>query len=258
MQTKNIEEWIHKIEIVDHNPDFLIINKPEGIAFFEEGKDVDLLKIIRYMEKEKLLPEGERIFPVHRLDKVTSGLLLFARGRKAAGILGNHFRFQRMQKIYLALSYKIPRKKQGVIVGDLKKDRRSKWKLLHSTENPSITMFKSFPWIREDGKYFRIFLLKPVTGKTHQIRVVMKSLGSPIVGDPLYWRPSLARLEDRTYLHSYAMKFQYEKETYEYILPPKTGVHFLHREFQDFLKSIQNPFQLSWNYRIPSKKKTSS
>ncbi|MCS7204571.1 MAG: pseudouridine synthase [Leptospiraceae bacterium] len=251
MNSKAIEEWISKIEIIDHNPNFLVLYKPEGLAFYEESPAPSLLRIVRVMEQEKIIPEGERLFPVHRLDKITSGVIIFARGRKASNILGNHFRFHRIKKIYLALSYRIPKKKQGAIVGDIQKDRRSRWKLLRTRENPTYTFFKSFPFIREDAKYFRIFLVMPITGKTHQVRVVLKSLGSPIVGDPLYGKPSLARREDRTYLHSYGMKFTFEDKNYEYVIPPKSGVHFLHKEFQGFLKQIGNPFELPWKYKIP-------
>ncbi|MFN3604340.1 MAG: pseudouridine synthase [Leptonema sp. (in: bacteria)] len=248
---REFEEWIQKIKILDGQQDFLVIYKPEGLAFYEDNTQVDLLKIIRFMEQEKLLPEGERIFPVHRLDKITSGILLFARGRKAANFLGNSFRFQRIQKIYLALSYKKPKKKQGVVIGEMVKDRNSKWRLTFSMENPAITLFKSFPLITEDAKYFRIFLLKPVTGKTHQIRVAMKSLGSPVIGDPLYTRPSLARLEDRAYLHAYGIRFEYKEKIYEYIQPPSTGGHFLYQDFRNFIKEIGNPFLQNWKYKIP-------
>jgi len=245
------EEWLNKIEIIDHNDHFLVIYKPEGLSFYEDSPKPDLMKILRYMDQNHLLPEGEKIFPIHRIDKITSGILVFARGRKATNILSNHFRHHRIQKIYLALSNEKPQKKQGVIIGDMIKDRRSKWKLLRTQNNPAITLFKSFPIITEDAKYFRLFLLKPVTGKTHQIRVAMRSLSAPILGDPIYSRPSLARQEDRAYLHAYAIKFEFENQLYEYIIPPKSGKYFLHKEIQNFIKELGNPFLLNWNYKIP-------
>ncbi len=244
------QEWINKIKIIENHKDFIVFYKPEGISFYEDTPQADLMKIIRFMEKEEILPKGERLFPVHRLDKITSGLLLFARGRDASSKLGNLFRYHHIQKIYLALSYDKPKKKQGVVIGDMTKDRRSKWKLLHSQNNPAITLFKSYPIITEDAKYFRLFLLKPITGKTHQIRVAMKSLSAPIIGDPIYSRPSLARQEDRTYLHAYGIRFYYENQLYEYIIPPLTGKHFLHKDIQNTLKELGNPFSLPWNYKI--------
>ena len=247
----SLEEWIEKIQILDSQKDFLVIYKPEGLAFYEDGNKFDLLKIIRFMEKQNLIPEGGRIFPVHRLDKITSGILIFARGRKASSILGNLFRFHKVDKIYLALSYKKPKKKQGVIVGGIEKYRNGKWKLNYSTQNLTITMFKSYPLITEEPNYFRVFLLKPITGKTHQVRVVMKSLGSPIIGDPLYSKVSLAKLEDRTYLHSYGIRFEYNQKQYEYIIPPKSGNYFLSKDLKFFLQQLGNPFQLPWKYKLP-------
>lgn len=131
------------------------------------------------------------------------------------------------------------------------KGRNSQWKLTFSQDNPSITFFKSFPLITEDVKYFRVFLLKPITGKTHQIRVVMKSLSSPIVGDPLYSKISLAKLEDRTYLHSYGLQFEYNQKLYEYVVPPNSGNYFLSKDFKHFLKELGNPFLLNWKYKLP-------
>jgi tRNA pseudouridine32 synthase/23S rRNA pseudouridine746 synthase len=247
----SFEEWINQIEIIDHNEHFLVLYKPEGLSFYEDSPKPDLMKILRYMDQNHLLPEGEKLFPIHRIDKITSGILIFARGRKATNILSNHFRHHRIQKIYLALSNKKPQKKQGVIIGDMVKDRRSKWKLLRTMNNPAITLLKSFPIITEDAKYFRLFLLKPITGKTHQIRVAMRSLSAPILGDPIYSRPSLARQEDRAYLHAYAIKFEFENQLYEYIIPPKSGKYFLHKEIQNFIKKLGNPFLLNWNYKIP-------
>lgn len=249
----NLENWISRIQLIAQNKDFIIIYKPEGLSFYEDGPRWDLMKIIRYMEKEKILPEGERIFPVHRIDKITSGIVLFARGRKASNLLGNQFRHKKIEKIYLAISLEKPKKKQGIILGDMIKDRRSKWKLQHSTTNPSITMFKSFPIITEQGEYLRLFLVKPITGKTHQIRVVLKSLSSPILGDPLYSRPSIARQQDRTYLHAYGIQFKFEGKQYQYIVPPNSGKYFLNKDVDNFIKQLGNPFELNWNYKIPKK-----
>lgn len=246
-------DWVNKIKVIENHKDFLVIYKPEGLSFYEDNPLPDIMKILRYMEKEQILPEGERLFPVHRLDKITSGILLFARGRDASNKLGNLFRHHHIQKIYLAISNEKPKKKQGVITGDMIKDRRSRWKLLHTHNNPAITLFKSYPIITEDAKYLRLFLLKPITGKTHQIRVAMKSLSAPVLGDPIYSRPSLARLEDRTYLHAYGIRFSYENKNYEYVIPPITGKYFLHKDILNTLKEIGNPFLLNWNYKVKKK-----
>ncbi len=250
IDSKNILHWLEKIRVIDQNENFIVIDKPDGLSFYEDGPQIDLLKILRFMEMEKFFPSGERIFPIHRLDKVTSGILLFARGRKSSSILSNHFRFHRIHKIYIGLSKKIPKKKQGVIIGDMIKSRRSTWKLIKTTNNPAITLFKSFPVIDNKANYFRLFLVKPLTGKTHQIRVALKSVGAPIVGDILYNKVTEAKKEDRTYLHSYAIKFELNNKTHEYFSKPDSGKYFQLKEIREFLDELGNPFELNWNYRI--------
>jgi len=173
-----------------------------------------------------------------RLDKLTSGALVLATSREAAGELVAQFRGRGVHKYYVALSERKPAKKMGSIVGDmqargssvcmvcsrsaptqpaelpqaapacrlvlpslpprgllmiplhflsplpyLQRGRRGSWMLSRGTQNPSITRFTSAAVAGCDGRPLRAFLLKPVTGRTHQLRVAMKSLGAPVLGD---------------------------------------------------------------------------
>jgi len=68
----------------------------------------------------------------------------------------------------------------------------------------------------------RLFLLKPTTGKTHQIRVALKSEGAPILGDKMYSSSSA----DRTYLHAYSLTFKVNNKPYKYTCMPDCGEHF--------------------------------
>ncbi len=86
----------------------------------------------------------------------------------------------------------------------MKKSRRSTWILTNSTISPAITQFFSFSM----GQGLRLFIVRPSTGKTHQIRVALKSLGSGIIGDPLY----SSTQADRGYLHAYSLGFSYQGE----------------------------------------------
>ncbi|SPX43308.1 pseudouridine synthase [Haemophilus influenzae] len=103
----------------------------------------------------------------------------------------------------MALSNQKPKKKQGLIIGDMKKAREGAWKLCQTKENPAITRFESVSC----EPNLRLFILKPQTGKTHQLRVAMKSLGSPILGDGLYGKNT--EKIDRTYLHATQLEFDY-------------------------------------------------
>jgi tRNA pseudouridine32 synthase/23S rRNA pseudouridine746 synthase len=106
-------------------------------------------------------------------------------------------------------------------------------------ENPAVTQFFSY----SIGNKQRLYLLKPHSGKTHQLRVALSSIGAPIVGDPLYNTQSLA---DRGYLHAYALKFTYLGEQFEYISAPNSGEYFLTEQVTEHLTAQKKPWQLNW------------
>ncbi len=232
--------------IIAATDDYLVVFKPEGVPFHMErvaggrGKE-GILQIIRTMEDAGQVPEGPRLFPVHRLDQITSGLLVFARGRKNADLLSNEFRHRRVAKYYLALSDRTPKKKQGRVTGDMIRGRRGGWILTRTNQNPAVTYFVSKS-IQGRRPGLRLYLLRPRTGKTHQIRVAMKSLGAPILGDGQYGRYDLAREEERAYLHAYAIEFQIGDKTVRYVEKPASGAEFLSPGFEKALAEIGDPF----------------
>ena len=185
----------------------VVINKPAGISFHSDNDQAGLVVQLSEQLQQKL-------WPVHRLDKVTSGILLFATNEKSAAFFSQQFSQRQVQKRYLAVSSLKPKKKQGWVKGDMNKSRNGSWKLLRSQENPAITRFVSH---FDDQQQKRLFLLSPTTGKTHQLRVAMKSLSAAIDGDQRYsGQPS-----DRTYLHAYALRFQEENgEQITLLCPP--------------------------------------
>ena len=168
---------------------------------------------------------------VDRLDEITSGIMLLARSHDTAQKLSIAFAEGRVSKCYIALSDRKPKKKQGSIRGDMTKGRRGSWKLLHSTDSPAVTKFTSFgvPAIRPG---LQVFIVRPLTGRTHQIRVAMKSLGSPILGDVRYANKVAAEQEDRAYLHAAAITFKLEGQSIHITCQPKIGAEFLHVAFQ--------------------------
>lgn len=220
------------IKIVFEHPDFIIIDKPIDIAVQDESNASGILPLVR--EQSGL----DKLYLVHRLDKVTSGLLILAKNQHGASVLGKLFSSRQIEKYYLAIGSKKPGKKQGSVIGDMKKVRDGKWMLTKDTVNPAITQFFS----KGLGDGTRLFLVKPRTGKTHQIRVAMKSLGSPIVGDLSYTGPA----SDRTYLHAFALSFSYQKQHIEVVLPPAQGVLFNLAEFNQSLDQYNQPWSLVW------------
>ena len=200
-----------KLDIVYQTNDFIIIYKPCGLSVHKDQSEIGLTTLLA----EQLgVPQ---VWLVHRLDKVTSGLLILALNAESAAEFFRLFAEHRIQKTYLALSNQKPKKKQGLIVGDMQKTRNGAWKLCQSKENPAITRFESVSC----EPNLRLFFLKPQTGKTHQLRVAMKSLGSPILGDALYGKNT--EKIDRTYLHAARLQFEFKGQAFDVFTPPKEG-----------------------------------
>lgn len=229
-------------KIIAKTPDFIVVDKAAGVNFHDEG---DIGSGLHSLVKESVTKKdgGAELYPVHRLDKMTSGLVIFAKNLACAKIFGSLFESHQVEKYYLALGDTKPSKKQGLIKGDMAKSRRGMFKLLRSMDNPAITQFFSYALPNIEANKKRLFLLKPHSGKTHQLRVALTSIGSPIIGDPLYNTQSV---EDRGYLHAYALRFEYLGESFEYLCPPTTGEHFTGDSFMRQLADINKPWQLNW------------
>lgn len=210
----------------------MVINKPVGIAVQNEREQMGLLSALC---EQLNLP---RLWLVHRLDKVTSGLLVLAKNASVAAQLSQAFARRKVDKYYLALSDNKPKKKQGRIFGDMKKVRDGKWILTKECQSPALTQFFSYSY--QPG--IRLFVLKPHTGKTHQLRVALKSLGSPIIGDTHYTGCQC----DRVYLHAYAMRFSLADTPYSFLCLPETGEHFTSETFIDYMQKTPAPWQHDW------------
>lgn len=219
------------ITLLYQNEHFLLIDKPAGMNFHSEDK-AGLVVLVQ----EKFCIEN--LYPVHRLDKMTSGLVLFAKNKRAAQAFSVLFENRKIEKYYLALSLRKPKKKQGWIKGDMVKARRGDYKFAPTYENPAITQFVSVA-LRE---HERGFLIKPHTGKTHQIRVALKSIGAPIAGDTRYANADDARKEDRGYLHAYALRFELFGEAYNFVAQPDEGERYLSDTFVKQLEVWSEPW----------------
>ena len=128
------------------------------------------------------------LLPVHRLDRVTSGVLLLAKTREACALAAAEFAARRADKLYLALAARPPRKKQGIVQGGMERSRRGAWRLTRAqptagragrgsssaTASFARTRFDSWPLGSERHPRQRVYVLAPKSGRTHQLRVAMK------------------------------------------------------------------------------------
>ena len=214
------------------NPDLLIAYKPAGVSFHAEDGDAGFVAQVRTLSGET------ELHAVHRLDRITSGLVLFARNVGAARELGAMFEEGRIEKYYLAISDHKPSKKQGWIKGTMEKSRNGSWRLAREGKLFSVTQFFSFG----TGEGLRLFVVRPRTGRTHQIRVALKSLGAPILGDERYGgAPS-----DRGYLHAFALRLTWRGEALSFVLPPSEGQAFSLPAVHSLILSHQAPWELDW------------
>ncbi len=217
--------------LYDHH-NFIITTKPAGVNFHSEEEAGFVVQMSQQL--------GIPLFPVHRLDKMTSGLVIFAKSSEVAAAFGKMFESREIEKVYLAISMRKPKKKMGWIKGDMGSARRGDYKLLSTMENPAITQFVSCALRTHE----RGFLIKPHTGKTHQIRVALKSLGSPIAGDERYAQADEARKEDRGYLHAYALRFRLNDEEFTFVSPPNQGERFMNDVCKLQLNAWSKPWEL--------------
>jgi len=221
------------IPIIALNADFVVVNKPAGLNFHSEESAGLVVLVQQQLNVESL-------YPVHRLDKMTSGLVIFALNKPTAQQFQALFSGRQIEKFYLAIANQKPKKKQGWVKGDMIAARRGSWMLTKTQDNPAITQFIS-ALIRPSE---RLFLLKPTTGKTHQLRVMMKSLSAPICGDVRYADSAHAKQEDRGYLHAYAIRFELNSTHFEFVCPPDSGQRYL----DPFCVSLIDRWAKPWQF----------
>ena len=209
-----LKDWI-----IFENDEFIALNKPSGLLSIpdREGKEVSLKKLLQ----EKY----GSIFTVHRLDKDTSGLIIFAKTEESHKHLSKQFEERQTEKIYLGLVIGSPSVPNGSIDAPIAEhpvkkglmviNRKGKEAL---TDYQVLIDFGIYSWLQ-----FRIH-----TGRTHQIRIHMKNLGYPIVCDELYGdgKPVL--------LSSFKSKFKLSlNEESERPILPRLGLHAWQLKFTD-------------------------
>ncbi|MBI3419421.1 MAG: RluA family pseudouridine synthase [Proteobacteria bacterium] len=167
-----------KDSILYEDDDVLVINKPAGLAV-QGGTGISrhLDGFLRAMYGDQQTPKL-----VHRLDKDTSGVLVLARNDFAAARLSESFRNRATRKYYWALTYGMPKPKQGKISLPLAKGKGEKIVVDEKEGKPAITLYQ----VVESAMRTAFVALWPLTGRTHQLRVHMEAIEAPLLGDPLY------------------------------------------------------------------------
>ena len=189
----------------------LALNKPAGISVTGERHDTDIVELAE--------AAGEKLYPVHRIDKVTSGLVLLAKELPPHGELTRQFNKRTARKAYLAITASTGLPERGVIDLPLSVGRKNRVRIAAPRESirregdtwlvpeQDLLAGKNYPSITEfvrlaDTGTHTVLALRPITGRRHQIRVQLAWIGHPIVGDPLFDKSAA---HARTYLHSWRL-----------------------------------------------------
>lgn len=222
-QAFELESFSFALEIVYEDEDLIVINKPAGLPVHPgPGHKTDTL-VNALIGSRKLALSSHPLRPgvVHRLDKDTSGLLVMAKSPLALQELVGQFKNRTVKRDYLALTLKPPDPPQGTIESWIARHPIHRTKLISSPFPASPGAKKAISFYRllqshESGLSLLHCRLK--TGRTHQIRVHLSSLGFPLVGDKLYGPKKLVFIQDtslkaqihklrRTALHARRLAF---------------------------------------------------
>lgn len=241
------------LAIIYEDSDLAVIEKPAGLvchagAGVRSGTLVNaLLYHFGSLQTEDIMRPGI----VHRLDKLTSGLLAIAKNPQAHGELARQFKNRQVKKEYLALVYGHPCPSAGTIALPLGRDLRNRKKISVRSrrKREAITHY------REECKcgLFSLLRIRIETGRTHQIRVHLASVGHPVVGDVVYGGNRASNLADedlraavrdlgRHFLHAHRLEFTH----------PRTGERLsfqapLPAELSSFLKNLCPGIKLGHN-----------
>jgi len=192
-----------ELPILYEDTDIVAVAKPSGLITHTDGRTPEETAEEWFLKKYKVTDAGY----VHRLDRATSGVLVFAKNPAAYEFMRKAFHDREVHKTYLGFVYGVPKAKKGEIDFDIGRSRsdfrlRSAQPKAKGRLRDALTRYE----VVSETEGYSLMQLNPETGRTHQIRVHLKAIHHPIVGDTLY-APShpLALGLTRMGLHAYSL-----------------------------------------------------
>ena len=185
------------MQIIHVDDRILIINKPAGIPVLPDGWEKDSPYLVKVLEEEY-----GKLWVVHRLDKFTSGVVVFARDAESHRALNIQFENREAEKVYHAIVEGNPKWDEKIAKHPLRANVGNKHRTAVDDKNgkPSETRFRVIRRYQEEA----LIEAKPMTGRTHQIRVHAYALGNPLLGDILYGAQE-TNVISRPALHAHAL-----------------------------------------------------
>lgn len=190
-----------RIEVVYEDMDLIVIEKASGVITYpvDSHERDSAIQLVRHFWKA-VGNRSEHLYLLHRLDKETSGLLVFAKTTRARESLTAQFEEHTIVREYLAVTEGIPSKKEGTMRATLGRDKHGK----RSVVTQGKTAVTHLEVISDNSKRNRALVRCTLqTGRTHQIRIHLSHVGTPVLGDPVYGAGGDSRLA----LHATALGF---------------------------------------------------
>ncbi|KXK15439.1 MAG: pseudouridine synthase [Chloroflexi bacterium OLB14] len=189
------------IQTVFVDEHILVINKPAGLSVLPEGWNKGASYLVKVLEEK-----FNKIWVVHRIDKITSGIILFALNAEAHRSLNIQFEKHEVEKKYHALVNGVPKWSEKITKFPLRVNVGHKHRTMVDDRNgvKSETRFK----LMEQYQLSAMIEAMPMTGRTHQIRVHAYALGHPLLGDVLYSAPE-SKIISRPALHAFSLTFSH-------------------------------------------------
>lgn len=210
---------IVSIPVVYENESFLIINKPPTICCHKKNPGDRFFSVMDFAKtKWQDNDDNEELYRygiVHRIDKETSGILIIAKNKITLTKLQGLFQARTITKKYISFIEKGLTPKKGIITYNIMRDPLIPIQMTWSKHQgkSAETLYE----IIEERKNFDVVICTPKTGRTHQIRVHMASIGYPLMGDAVYGKKS--PFIDRHALHATHISFVLDNQYYEFNLP---------------------------------------
>ena len=204
-------------DILYEDDNIFIINKPSGIMVHADGRgeEVTIADLVRDNYPDLVgVGEDDRPGIVHRLDRDTTGVMVICKTDEAFRKMKNKFKAHQVRKVYRAIVEGNIKNDTGIIdtpIARAKSDFRKKsvvdpYSQDHrGEEREAVTKYKVLA--RSEDKKFTYIEVYPETGRTHQIRVHMRSIRHPIIGDDLYGSRGGKEVAPRTMLHAFRIEF---------------------------------------------------